>query len=377
MLGGFLLGSQLIIHPWMTLTTFKGTLHMEKSTAHGDAEKYPNAPLVNNDNGTFQFAKGVQQKKGGDSSSLIFAKKELMVKELDDGECTEKQLSNTLEVRPPKDLADLKTEAFSGCIAFWKFKKLIEDGWLTKEDLAKMVNVREVMITNRGNVVQFLGGYKVRGLVNIKGLDLGDVRSAEAFDTWAASKFGKLSFLVKQNVSQRGTEYTCHQCGVTFGGRSLILHHLCVAHALWLEQVGYEGNSLSPNRCKHKFSRAVEVLCDPKLQIERVFLKDDVFCPTDSQPFKVSLPKCEQVAKPLKRKKPQRASQEMIPFKKRCQQVEKSPFYGMNHKTHAEGRSESACYRCGRLILALVFGFWTASLIILGMLGKFSKGSCQ
>ena len=346
-LGCFLLVKQPLIHPCMTLPTPKKDLHMERSSAHGEARKCPKPPLVNSDEPEEPTVDSFLFAKGDDSCE------EKMEDKVADDENTEKQLNNNLELRPPKDLENLKTEAFSGRIAFWKFKKLIEDGWLTREDLAKMVNVREVMITNRGNVVQFLGGYKVRGLVNIKGLDLGDVRSAEAFDTWAASKFGKLSFLVKQNVSQRGTEYTCHQCGVTFGGRSLILHHLCVAHALWLEQVGYEGNSLSPNRCKHKFSRAVEVLCDPKLQIERVFLKDDVFCPTDSQPFKVSLPKCEQVAKPLKRKKPQRASQEMIPFKKRCQQVEKSPFYGMNQKTHAGGKSESACYRCGRLILAL------------------------
>ena len=285
---------------------------MEKSSAH--------PLLVDNDDGSFQFAEGVQQKKGGDSSGLICAKKELMEDKVADGESTEKQFGNTLEVRPPKDLADLKTEAFSGSIVFWKFKKLIEDGWLTKEDLVRMVNVREVMIPNKGNVIQFLGDYKTRGLVNIKELDLGDVRSIQDFETWATSKLGKLSLLVKQNVSQRGTEYTCHQCGVTFGGRSLILHHLFVAHALWMEQVGYEGNHLLPNRCKHKFSSAVDFLCDPELQIERVFLKDDVFCPTDSKPFKVSIPKCERVATPQKRKKPQSESQEKIPFKKKCQE---------------------------------------------------------
>ena len=109
----------------------------------------------------------------------------------------------------------------------------------------------------------------------------------------------------------------------------LIKHHLCGAHALWMEQVGYEEDRLSPENCKRKFSCAVEGLCDPKLQIERAVLKDDVFCPTDGDAFKVRIntSKSEKVATPMKRKKPQREGQKSTPFKKKCQQVEESPFY--------------------------------------------------
>ena len=358
----FLLVNQLVIHLCLTLPTSKKDLHVERSSAHGETGKCPKALLVNNDESeepaiiSFLFGKGIQQEKVGDSFGILCAKK--LKNKVAEDESTEKQLDINLEPRPPKDLANLKTEAFSGSIPLWKFKKLMEDGWLTREDLVKIPNVREVINPNRGNVIQFLATYKKRGLVNIKGLDLGDVRSIQDFETWAASKLGKLSLLVKENVSQRGTEYTCHKCGVTFGGRSLIKHHLCGAHALWMEQVGYEEDRLSPENCKRKFSCAVEGLCDPKLQIERAVLKDDVFCPTDGSPFKVKInsSKSEKVATPMKRKKPQSKNQDKTLFKKKCQQMEseKFPFYNVGQKTHDEGRRESACYCCGRLKLTLM-----------------------
>ena len=116
-----------MIHPCMTLTTSKRTL-IKESSAHGEAQQCPKAPLVNKDEpeepavGSIPFAKGVQE-KGDNSLGFYYAEKELVVNKVD-GEMTEEQPNNNLELRPPKDLADLKKKAFSEGINFWKFKQM-------------------------------------------------------------------------------------------------------------------------------------------------------------------------------------------------------------------------------------------------------------
>ena len=148
-----------------------------------------------------------EQAKGGDCST---AEKEEVTQEMEGNNGAEERTNNDVGLQPPKDLALLKNGAKS--LKFGRFKNLVEDGWLTREDFEEMTNVREVVIPNRGKVIQFLQYEKERKPVNIKALGITDVKSIQDGRVWGHSKLGKLSSLVKQNTSQRATEYTCHKC---------------------------------------------------------------------------------------------------------------------------------------------------------------------
>ena len=253
-----------------------------------------------------------EQAKGGDCST---AEKEVMTQEMDGKNGTEERTNNDVGHQPPKDLELLKNGSIKG-LTYGRFKNLVENGWLTREDFDKMTNVREVVIPKRGKVIQFLQHEKERKPVNIKSLGIFDVRSVQEGKVWGHSKLGRLSSLVKQNVSQRGTEYTCNMCKETLGGRSLLVDHLYGAHSLWMEQTGYSGNQLSTGSCKKKISHAVMAICDPELQIERVILKGEWCYPTDIQLFRVHINPA-----PLKRKEAQNQSKKEKPSKKKRQQM--------------------------------------------------------
>ena len=150
--------------------------------------------------------------------------------------------------------------------------------------------------------------------MNIKTLGTNDLRCIQDCKGWGNTKLGRFSDLVKQNISQRGTEYTCHQCKMTVGGSSLLVDHLFVAHGLWMEQAGY--SELSKCKQKQNISYAMMALCDPKLQIEEVIFKSKEYNLKGSHPFKSA----EGVTTPLKR-------------------------------NEAQNEIEPLCYCCGRLIL--------------------------
>ena len=118
---------------------------------------------------------------------------------------------------------------------------------------------------------------------------------------------GRLSGLVKQNTSQRGTEYTCHQCEQKFS-RTQLIRHLSVSHILWMEQAGYSGKELKLGNCKNRFLFAVMSLCDPELLIEQVILKNENF-------------PAGRLAIPLRRKEAPTGSQKKNPLEKKCHQL--------------------------------------------------------
>ena len=282
-----------------------GTSHHQRqkeSSVHREARGCHQAPLIDE-----VSMSPTEQAKGGDRFGPSFGEKEEMTQKTD--RRTKEQMNKNDKLLPSKNGALNKA---SKELSFKKFKNLVENGLLSKEDFDKMDNVREVVIPNRGKVIQFLQYEKSKGSVNIKALDINDLRNVQDCGFWGNTGLGRLSDLVKQNISQRGTEYFCHQCKVTYGGSSPLVDHLLAVHSLWMEQAGYSEN-LSKYKQKQNFFYALMALCDPKLQIEKVILKSEEFNLTDSHPFKSA----GGDTTPLKRKE-------------------------------AQNESESLCYCCGR-----------------------------
>ena len=279
----------------------------KESSVHGEARECYQVPLLEELNSSTP----TKQAKGGDTDNIdpSSGEKKKTTRKTDDVRETKEQMDKNGELLPPNDLALLKNGnslSLEG-LSCRRFKSLVEDGWLTREDFDNMANVREVLIPNRGKVIQFLQYEKSRGPVNIKALDINDVRSIHDISMWRKSQMGRLSGLVKQNTSQRGTEYTCHQCEQKLS-RTQLIRHLSVSHILWMEQAGYSGKELKLGNCKNRFLFAVMSLCDPELLIEQVILKNENF-------------PAGRLAIPLRRKEAPTGSQKKNPLEKKCHQL--------------------------------------------------------
>ena len=167
--------------------------------------------------------------------------------------------------RRPLDVHDVM--AGRERITFVVFKKLVESGRVTKEDLSLMRSARVIELPGVGEVIQFMSvldcNLKDFNKVDLKELKLDEVRILQG--KW--EKKGKQAWVkVSEMFRKKGTTFLCNSCNTIHPNVERALSHIDAGHP--------ESRFLMSKKNQRIAKSCLRYMCDPSMMFQHVEILD-------------------------------------------------------------------------------------------------------
>ena len=152
-------------------------------------------------------------------------------------------------------------------ITFVVFKKLVESGRVTKEDMSVMRSARVIEVPGVGEVIQFLSvldcNLKDFNKIDLKELKLDEVRILKE----QGEKRGERAWVeVSEMFRKKGNTFLCNSCNTIHPNVESALNHLYISHP--------ESGFLMSNKNQKLAKACLSNMCDPSLIFQHVAILD-------------------------------------------------------------------------------------------------------